>query len=166
MDCHDILYRHPWSPEDESNEWPTFALAPPAGQSFYLLWEISQHLLYGLAQKFVQTFIPRGWILVTGDPPTFPLVLPWGWHSSHVRSNKFYLYSPVLQITICLKGLYNLYSIQHSLSLDPRLGWGKNIPQKILLTGKKTGRNHKEEQLRRDPSSRTDRHAIDVKCTE
>ncbi len=35
--------------------------------------------------------------------------------SSQVESSQ---YSPISQITICLKGLYNLHSIQHPLSLD------------------------------------------------
>ncbi len=43
----------------------TFPLAPPAGRIFYLSCEISQHLLNGSAQNFVQTFMsPKGWILL------------------------------------------------------------------------------------------------------
>lgn len=38
-----------------------FAIVRPAGQSFHLSCEISQHLLDGLAQNVVQIFIvPRG----------------------------------------------------------------------------------------------------------
>ena len=36
-----------------------------------------------------------------------------------IKSNQFYLYSPKSQ-SHCLSGLYNLYSEQHPLSLDPR----------------------------------------------
>ena len=40
-------------------------------------------------------------------------------NSNQIKSNQFYLYSPKSQ-SHCLSGLYNLYSEQHPLSLDPR----------------------------------------------
>ncbi len=42
--------------------------------------------------------------------------------TSQVSQINFYLYSPVSQITIRLKRLYNLHSIRLPLSLDPRSG--------------------------------------------
>ncbi len=36
----------------------------------------------------------------------------------------------------------------------------KNSPKKLFNRGKKSGRNYQEEQQRRDPSPRTDRHAL------
>ena len=44
--------------------------------------------------------------------------------SNQIKSNQFYLYSPKSQ-SHCLSVLYNLYSEQHPLSLDPRFEWGK-----------------------------------------
>lgn len=43
MDCRYILSRHSWCPEDEahySDVIPTFHLAPPAGQMYYLSCEV------------------------------------------------------------------------------------------------------------------------------
>ena len=77
-------------------------------------------------------------------------------HSLAVRSNqiKLYSYSQKSQ-SHCLNGLHNLYSERHPLSLDPRFEWGKQQWKKP-----------QEEPQRRDPSFRTDIHAIDVACTE
>ena len=57
--------------------------------------------------------------------------------SNQIKSNQFYLYSPKSQ-SHCLSGLYNLYSEQHPLSLDPRFELGKTSH----VDGKKNnGRN-------------------------
>ncbi len=60
MDNHGVLKM---SPTDSGGPL-TFHLAPPAGQSFHLFSEISQHLLEGLAQCSVQTIL-RLCILMT-----------------------------------------------------------------------------------------------------
>lgn len=51
-----------------------------------------------------------------------------GWKSQVI----FYLCNLVSQITICFKGLYNLYSTQHPLSSDPRFGSEKTPLQTIV----------------------------------
>ncbi len=45
-------------------------------------------------------------------------------HLGEVKSSQFYLHCSISQITSCLKGLYNLYSIRHNPSSDPQLRWG------------------------------------------
>ena len=75
-----------------------------------------------------------------------------------VKSSQFYIYSLKLQ-SHCLNGLYSLYSGQHPLSLDPRFKWGK-------LETQKKWKKPQEEPQRKNPSPRTDRHAMDVACTE
>lgn len=67
---------------------------------------------------------------------------------------------------IFLEGLYNLYSIPLHPSLDPP--FGEKLPKTLLTGRKKVKVRNKfyEEQQRRNFSSRTDRHAIDVMCTE
>ncbi len=52
-----------------------------------------------------------------------------------LKSGQFYLYGLVSQITICFKGLHNLYSIRPPLSSDPRLE-SRKTPQRNPLTGK------------------------------
>lgn len=46
IDCHKMLYKYLWSPEDESFDFSksgTFPLVPPAGQScFFIQWNISK----------------------------------------------------------------------------------------------------------------------------
>lgn len=72
---------------------------------------------------------------------------------------KFHSYDPKSQITIYLRGLYNLYSVRRPLSSDPRFGKG----------GKKTFREKIGEKPHRrarggiPPPGWTD---IDVACTE
>ncbi len=78
----------------------------------------------------------------------------------------FYSYSPISQITICVKGLYNLYSIRHPLSIDPidpRLGEGKEekknyqggkmdgwpTPPPLHLGDLEEGRPHKHMRCKR-----------------
>ncbi len=54
MDCHEVLYRH----QGPQRMNPTYFVdldffpALPAGQTFHLSCEISQHLLDGLAKNF------------------------------------------------------------------------------------------------------------------
>lgn len=61
------------------------------------------------------------------------------------------LYHPVGQITISLRGPYNIKSIWHPLSSDPQFGYGKT----------KTRRGEQEKSY---PSFRVDRYAVDVVC--
>ncbi len=79
IDFHEIPFRHSCSTEDESywlNDPPTFSLAPPACQMLYLSSEISQHLLDGLAQATVHTFMPpKGWTVITLATPVLFLGL-------------------------------------------------------------------------------------------
>ena len=80
------------------------------------------------------------------------------------KSHQFYLCSPKSQ-SHCFNVLYDLYSEQHPLSLNPPLERWETCHvdgKKKKLLGKKT----MEESQRRDPSSRMDRHAIDVTWTE
>lgn len=52
MDYHEILWKHSWSPKDNSYI-PVFPLAPPAGQTFQRPCEISLYLLNWLAQHLL-----------------------------------------------------------------------------------------------------------------
>ncbi len=78
MDCHEMLYRHSWSTEDESywrwwlSDWM---------KSHFQFWVRSGQPSRGLPRNLVQIFkVPRGWILMLMLMPltTFPLVPPAG----------------------------------------------------------------------------------------
>ncbi len=43
--------------------------------------------------------------------------------SSQVKSSQFYLYNLISQITICLRGLYNLYSTRHALQFKSTVSY-------------------------------------------
>ncbi len=133
----------------------------------YLLWghniNLSLMILCFFLAWTVYTFMnPVSMLLkccLAADPQTWALCV--NQHLS-VKSSRFYLYTPISQITICLKGLFNLHSIQHPLSLDRRIGLGKTSQKKPCNRERKP----QAEQQRRDLSPRMDRHTIDVECTE
>lgn len=83
LGCHGMLGRHLWSPGDPNDfVGPlTYHLEPPAGQSFHLTNDISQHLI-GEPWLSVLNLVPMPDDVRynnLGGPLTFPLVPPWGW---------------------------------------------------------------------------------------
>lgn len=77
-----------------------------------------------------------------------------------LTSVKFYVCSPISEITIRLRGLYNLYSEWHPLSCR------QNPPNKKTLSTVKKWQKPQGEWQRRDPPPRMDRCAIHAACTK
>ena len=85
-----------------------------------------------------------------------------------IKSNQLDLYNPKSQ-SHCDSGLYNLYGEVLPRSLELPFKWGKTLTdrrKKHFNRGKKKLEETSGRGTEHDPSPRTDRHEIDVACTE